>query len=253
MGKRFPPFRSCVPSLQPPAWGVFGLTSERKASFRSNTGAGEASRTQAGRRTPLPTWSWAALLLDSPAPGVFSSVLILLSPPALLLHTAEKESAERVASLGPSQGVTGDGAGTGTRLGKTADPRGDDRAGLGSCFGPWLVGLNLACSLSPSPVSAGRRSHPFLQVRLPTCWWNSSPPPPAAPHSRSPIRCPSQREACQPSWAKPTVVVSRFSRSGKFPKQQQEGPGGLHTWTDPPQEPPSCPPSGCCPCFLWSR
>lgn len=192
--------------------------------------------------------SWILLL---PGRFLLSSFFFLLR--ALLLHTAEKESAERVASLGPSQGVTGDGAGTGTRLGKTADPRGDDRAGLGSCFGPWLVGLNLACSLSPSPVSAGRRSHPFLQVRLPTCWWNSSPPPPAAPHSPSPIRCPSQREACQPSWAKPTVVVSRFSRSGKFPKQQQEGPGGLHTWTDPPQEPPSCPPSGCCPCFLWSR
>ena len=71
VGKCFPPFRSCVPSPQPPAWGVFGLVSERKASLRSDTGAGEASRAQAGRRTPLPTRSRAALPLGSPAPGVF--------------------------------------------------------------------------------------------------------------------------------------------------------------------------------------
>ena len=125
----------------------------------------------------------------SPPPGFSCSGRFLLSASffllrALLLHEAEKESAERVASLGPSQGVTGDGAGTGTRLGKTADPRGDDRAGLGSCFGPWLVGLNPACSLSPS-LSDGPSdgpsvcwaSDPFLQVRLPTCWWTSGPPP----------------------------------------------------------------------------
>ena len=106
-----PTFQKLRSQPQPPAWGVFGLTSERKASLRSNTGSGEASRTQAGRRTPLPTRSWAALRLDSPAPGRF-----LLSAPffllrALLLHEAEKESAERAASLGPSQGVTGDGLG----------------------------------------------------------------------------------------------------------------------------------------------
>ena len=86
MEKHFPPFRSCVPSLQTPAWGVFGLTSERKASVRSTTGAGEASGTQAGPLNTLPTCpgqpsSWILLL-----PGCF-----LLW--ALLPHKAEKESA----------------------------------------------------------------------------------------------------------------------------------------------------------------
>lgn len=152
--------------------------------------------------------SWILLL---PGRFLLSSFFFLLR--ALLLHTAEKESAERVASLGPSQGVTGDGAGTGTRLGKTADPRGDDRAGLGSCFGTWLVGLNLACSLSPSPVSAGRRSHPFLQVRLPTCWWSSSPAPhllhptppaPSAVHHRGRL---ASRPGQSPLWLYPASAT----------------------------------------------
>ena len=73
MGKRFPPFRSCVPSLQTPACGVFGLTSERKAPFRSNTGAGEASGTQAGHRTPSPP------VLGSPPPGLSCSWGIFFS------------------------------------------------------------------------------------------------------------------------------------------------------------------------------
>lgn len=62
--------------LQPGA-GVFGLTSERKASFRSNKGA-EASGTQAGRRTPSPH------VLGSPPPGLSCSRGVLFSPRASL-------------------------------------------------------------------------------------------------------------------------------------------------------------------------
>lgn len=154
MGKRFPPFRSCVPSLQTPACGVFGLTSERKAPFRSNTGAGEASGTQAGHRTPSPP------VLGSPPPGLSCSWGIFFSPcPSFssgpFSHTKQKRKVlSRLFLCGRHHRLSQEtGPRTCTRLGKTADPPGDDHAGLGSCP---------ACSLSPSPVSAGRRSHPFL-------------------------------------------------------------------------------------------
>ena len=96
------------------------------------------------------------------------------------------------------------GPGTCTRLGKTADPPGDDHAGLGSCP---------ACSLSPSPVSAGRRSHPFLQGRLPPYRrWTSAlphllhptPPTPSAVHHRERL---ARRPGQGPLWSFPTSAA----------------------------------------------
>lgn len=80
----------------------------------------QAEHRQAVERPPHV--SWAALLLDSPAPGAFSSLRGLLSPPG---PSAARSRKGKCLAGGFSGAVTGPW--TCTRLGKTADPPGGDR------------------------------------------------------------------------------------------------------------------------------
>ena len=149
-------------------------------------------------RTPSPP------VLGSPPPGFSCSRGVFFSGP--FCRTKQKRKVlSRLFLCGRRHRVSQEtGPGTCTRLGKTADPPGDDHAGLGSCP---------ACSLSPSPVSAGRRSHPFLQGRLPPYRrWTSAlphllhptPPTPSAVHHRERL---ARRPGQGPLWSFPTSAA----------------------------------------------